>query len=304
MKKDGIVVIGSSNTDMVIRSRHLPVPGETILGGQFLMNAGGKGANQAVAAARLGGRVTFIAKVGNDVFGREAIQGLQGYGINVNFISTDRSSPSGMALILVDDKGENLISVASGANLKLQKADIDVAMDFIINASFLLIQLEIPMESVTYAITLANQVGTKVVLNPAPAQHLSDDLLSNIHIITPNETETALLTGIKVKDEVSARKAAKILKNKGINIVVITMGVNGAYILSDEVDQIVPAPKVQAVDTTAAGDTFNGALVVGLSEGLSLKAATEFANKAAAFSVSKIGAQTSAPNRNDLNLIM
>ncbi|MFT5164945.1 MAG: ribokinase [Saprospiraceae bacterium] len=303
MEKIGILVIGSSNTDMMIRTRHLPMPGETILGGEFIMNPGGKGANQAVAASRLKGEVTFVAKVGNDIFGREAIKGLKEQGIDTRFVTINNGIASGMALIMVDDKGENCISVASGANMSLQKSDIDNVRELIEQASFLLVQLEIPLDSVAYAIELAKQVETKVVLNPAPAQPLPDDLLAAIHIITPNETETALLTGIEVEGEVSARKAAKALRNKGVDIVVITMGVHGAYVLSDEVDQIITSPKVKAVDTTAAGDTFNGALLVGLSDGLSLIDAIKFANKAAAFSVTKIGAQASAPNKNDLNKI-
>ena len=304
MKKGGIVVIGSSNTDMVIQSGCLPAPGETILGGQFIMNPGGKGANQAVAAARLDGVVAFIAKVGNDVFGQEAVKGFQKHGIDTSFITIDNEAPSGVALIMVDDKGENCISVALGANSTMQKDEINKARKIIEQASFVLIQLEIPMEVVTYAVDLAKRLGTRVVLNPAPAQPLSDDLLSSLYIITPNETETALLTGIKVEDESTARKAARILKDKGVDIVLITMGGRGAYVLSDDDDQIVPCPKVIAVDTTAAGDTFNGALLVGLSDGISLTEAIEFANKAAAFSVTKMGAQTSAPNRNDLKMIL
>ncbi|MDA0196856.1 MAG: ribokinase [Bacteroidetes bacterium] len=300
MKKGGIVVIGSSNTDMVIQTGRLPAPGETILGGQFIMNPGGKGANQAVAAARLDGEVTFIARVGNDIFGQEAIKGFQEHGIDISCVAIDNESPSGVALIMVDDKGENCISVALGANLTMQKSDIDKAKELIKQASFVLIQLEIPMEVVTYAVDLAKSLGTRVVLNPAPAQPLSDDLLSSLHIITPNETETALLTGIKVEDESTARKAARILKDKGVDIVLITMGERGAYVLSDDDDQIVPSTKVIPVDTTAAGDTFNGALLVGLSDGLSLTEAVEFANKAAAFSVTKMGAQVSAPSRNDI----
>jgi ribokinase len=284
----------------VIRSGRLPAPGETILGGQFIMNPGGKGANQAVAAARLDGEVTFIASVGNDVFGQEAVKGFQGHGIDTDFIVIDQESPSGVALIMVDDKGENCISVALGANSTMQTSDIDKASELIEHASFVLIQLEIPMEVVAYAVKMASKTGTRVVLNPAPAQSLSDDILSSLHIITPNETETALLTGIKVEDEASARKAAKTLRDKGVDIVVITMGRSGAYVLSDEEDQIVPCPQVQAVDTTAAGDTFNGALVVGLSDGLNLRDAIEFANKAAAYSVTKMGAQASAPSRNDI----
>jgi len=300
MRNGRIVVIGSSNTDMVVRSRRLPSPGETVLGGQFIMNPGGKGANQAVAAARLGGNITFITRIGDDVFGKEALKGLRSHGIDTDFTGIDKNSPSGVALIMVDDQGENCISVALGANAAMQKADIDNAGEVIGHASFVLIQLEIPGEVVKHAIDLAGQKGVRVILNPAPAQPLSNDVLSALYIITPNETEAEMMTGIEVKNEKTARNAAKVLKAKGVNIVVITMGAQGAYVLSNKEDQMIACPSVTAVDTTAAGDTFNGALVVGLSEEMSLVDAIEFANKAAAYSVTKMGAQASAPSRNDL----
>ncbi|MDA0194483.1 MAG: ribokinase [Bacteroidetes bacterium] len=296
-----IVVIGSSNTDIVVQSGHLPSPGETVLGGKFIMTPGGKGANQAVAAAKLDGNVTFIAKVGDDVFGQEAVKGFQSYGINTEFIGMEKDSPSGVALIMVDAEGENCISVASGANAALTNADIDKARHIIGKASFVLIQLEIPIEVVLYAVDLARMEGIPVVLNPAPAQSLTDDILSALHIITPNELEAELLTGVRVANEATARQAAGILKAKGVDNVVITMGSQGAYMLSDDDDQMIPGYKVKVVDTTAAGDTFNGALVVGLSEGMSLVDAIRFANKAAAYSVTILGAQASAPSRNDIN---
>ena len=298
MNNGKIVVIGSSNTDMVIQSDHLPLPGETVLGGEFIMNPGGKGANQAVAAAKLNGKVVFIAKVGNDVFGKEAIKGFQSHGIDTNFVVVDKEFPSGVALIMVDDHGENCISVALGANAAMQNTDI--VKEVISQASFVLIQLEIPIDVVEYAVKLADKEGVRVVLNPAPAQVLSDDLLALLYIITPNETEAELLTGIKVENEETARKAAQVLKKKGVDIIVITMGSQGAYLLSGEEDQMIPGAKVKAVDTTAAGDTFNGALVVGLSEGMLIVDAIKFANKAAAWSVTKMGAQASVPSRTDI----
>lgn len=295
-----IVIIGSSNTDMVVQSEHLPVPGETVLGNQFMMNSGGKGANQAVAASKLEGDVTFIAKIGCDVFGEEAIKGFQSHNINTDFIISDKESPSGVALIMVDANGENCISVALGANAELMPSDIDQALPIISKAQFILIQLEIPLETVEHAVSLANHEKVNVVLNPAPARALSDDLLASLYCITPNEIEAEILTGIKVNDKFSAKKAAEILLNKGVEVVIITMGSQGAYILSDSEDSLVPCPAVKAVDTTAAGDTFNGALVVGLADGLSLVEAVKFANLAAAFSVTKMGAQTSAPTRKEL----
>lgn len=295
-----ILVIGSSNTDMVIKSSKLPSPGETILGGNFLMNPGGKGANQAVAAAKLGGSVTFIAKVGTDIFGANAIEGFRSHGINTNHIIKSAEAPSGVALIMVDAKGENSISVALGANAILSEVDLDQIEMVFKEADYLLIQLETPVYTVQHAIRLAKKHNTKVILNPAPAQNLPDTLFRDLDIITPNESETALLTGHEIKDESDVRHAAQLLKDKGVGTVIITLGSKGAYVYSDEEDEIVPCPQVTAVDTTAAGDTFNGALVVGLSEGMKMREAVAFANQAAALSVTKMGAQASCPARADL----
>lgn len=299
-KENRIVVIGSTNTDMVIKSNELPKPGETVLGGKFQMIPGGKGANQAVAAATLDGEVTFVTKLGNDMFGKQAISNFEERGIDTQFIRTDENTPSGVALIMVDDKGENSISVALGANNELNSIDIVNAEDVIANAAFVLIQLEIPVETVAHAIEIAAKHGTKVILNPAPARELSAEMLKNVAIITPNETETELLTGIKVTDEQSAQKASIKLNEIGVETVIITMGSKGAYVYSADVNRLVPSVKVEAVDTTAAGDTFNGALAVVLAEGTELIEAVDFANKAAACSVTKMGAQTSAPTRKEV----
>ena len=300
MAVNRIVVIGSSNTDMVIKTSKLPFPGETILGGDFFMNPGGKGANQAVAAARLGGDVTFIAKTGNDLFGKEAIQLFQMENIKTDHILTDASHPSGVALITVDENGENCIVVAPGANSSLNLEDIEKAKEELLNAEIVLMQLEIPIDTVDYAANLAFNEGKRVVLNPAPAVPLSDDLLSKLYMITPNETEAEILTGITVHDTESAILAAKILYAKGIKVVVITLGSRGALIYSGDVPKLVAAPKVIALDTTAAGDVFNGALCVALSEGMELEKGVEFACRAAAISVTRMGAQTSAPYRHEI----
>ena len=300
MSNKRIVVVGSSNTDMVVKSNHLPVPGETVLGGTFQMIPGGKGANQAVAAAALEGEVSLIAKVGNDLFGQDAKEGFLKKGIDITHVKVDENTPSGVALIMVDDQGENCISVALGANNELSPEDIDHSEGLIRDAAFLLIQLETPISTVDKTISLAKEHATTVVLNPAPAQNLSDEILRKIHIITPNETEAKILTGIEVNDLSSARKAAKTLKNKGIPIVIITMGSTGAYVMSDDHDELIPGIQVEAIDTTAAGDTFNGALTVALSEHMELREAIKFANAAAAISVTKLGAQTSAPTRDEL----
>lgn len=296
----GIIVIGSSNTDMVIKSVRLPSPGETILGGTFLMNPGGKGANQAVAAARLGGQVTLITKTGNDMFGAEASHHFNNEGIDTRFIIKDDRNPSGVALINVDEKGENCIVVAPGSNGSLSRSDINDEIFKTDPSDIFLIQLEIPVETVEFIARKAAGNGNRVILNPAPAMHLSEDLLRSLFLITPNETEARFLTGVDVHDLLTAEKAAKKLHNKGVTNVVITMGAYGAYILSGNVSKLIPAEKVNAVDTTAAGDVFNGALAVGISDGADIEEAVLFANKAASISVTRMGAQASAPYRNEI----
>ena len=298
--KKSIIVVGSSNTDMVIKADHLPLPGETILGGKFFMNPGGKGANQAVAAARLGGNVTFITKTGNDIFGKQSVQLLEEEGIDTSLIIADPLNPSGVAMITVDKKGENCIVVASGSNAELTPINLYNAKEKIEAAYIVLMQLEIPVATVEHVITVAAAANVKVVLNPAPVCALSDDLLQYVSIITPNETEAQMLTGIVITDDESVKKAAQILYEKGIETVIITLGPRGAMVLNKEDCVIIQAPKVVAVDTTAAGDVFNGALVVSLSEGNDILTATAFACKAAAISVTRMGAQTSAPYKNEL----
>jgi len=295
-----ILIVGSSNTDMVIKTLNFPAPGETILGGRFLMNAGGKGANQAVAAARLGGLVTFVGKIGDDIFGKQAVQQLEDEGINVDFVAVDPENPSGVALITVDRKGENSIVVAPGSNGTLSPIDFNKAIAELNASEFVLMQLEIPIPTVEHIAQLAALKQKKVILNPAPAAQLSDELLKNLYIITPNETEAELLTGIKVTDEESALNAASFLNKKGIEIVIITMGSAGAFLLANGKSEIIHSPKVEAVDTTAAGDTFNGALVVALSEGKTIQESIAFANKAASISVTRVGAQSSVPFRKEV----
>jgi ribokinase len=296
----GIIVIGSSNTDMVIKSKKLPIPGETLLGGTFLMNPGGKGANQAVAAARLGGNVTFVTKTGNDMFGAEALNLFKKEGIETKYIIKDANNPSGVALITVDENGENSIVVASGSNGTLSQYDINNKIFDAEQSDIFLMQLEIPLKTVEFAALKASSNGNRVILNPAPAQELSDEILSSLFLITPNETEAELLTGIKVHDEVTAGNAALKLIRKGVKNVIITMGASGAFILSGKISKIVPGIPVKSIDTTAAGDVFNGALAVAISEGLNLEDAVIFANKAASISVTRMGAQASAPYRKEI----
>ena len=297
-----ILVVGSSNTDMVIKAAHLPRPGETILGGTFFMNPGGKGANQAVAIARLGGPVTFICKTGSDIFGHQSQQLFEEEGINTSYVFSDSGNHSGVALITVDEKAENCIVVASGANANLLPSDLAKAEEAIELADLILMQLEVPMETVCFVADIAWQKGKKVILNPAPAHPLPADLLHHLYLITPNETEAEMITGVKITDESSAGEAARALSGMGVQHVIITLGSKGALIYSNGKAEMVPALKVEAVDTTAAGDVFNGALTVALSEGRSLKEAARFACKASAISVTRVGAQSSAPYRNEVDI--
>ena len=295
-----ILVIGSSNTDMVIKTEKLPAPGETILGGTFLMNPGGKGANQAVAAARLGGKVTFITKRGNDLFGNQAVGLLMREGIDAQFIVKDLEFPSGVALITVDSQGENSIVVAPGSNGRLSEDDIPTSVFENTKFDILLLQLEIPIKTVEYSAITASEQGIKVILNPAPACKLPDRLLQNTWLITPNETEAEAITGTEITDISSAYRAAVLIQQKGVKNVIITLGEMGAYIKSANFTGLVPGIKVTPVDTTAAGDVFNGALAVALSEEKDLQEAVAFANKAAAISVTRLGAQASAPYRSEV----
>lgn len=300
MNGNKIIVIGSSNTDMVVKSPSLPKPGETILGGTFLMNAGGKGANQAVAAARLGGDVTFVAKVGNDIFGKKSVEGFIQENINTDFVFVDEEAPSGTALIVVNEEGENCIVVAPGANARLLPADIEQVKD-ISEAAIILMQLEIPIETISTVIEIANASKRRVIINPAPAQKLAGELLNGLFLITPNETEAKLLTGVHVEDEATASKAADIFLSKSVQNVIITLGKQGAYFKNSQTQFMTEAPVVKAMDTTAAGDTFSGAIAVAITEDMDWKQAIEFAVKAASISVTRMGAQSSVPYRTEID---
>ena len=288
--KPKIVVIGSCNTDMVVKAGRLPVPGETVLGGTFYMNPGGKGANQAIAAARLGAEVTLISEI------------YRSEKINTEFIFTDQKSPSGVALISVDSYGENSIIVAPGASRSLSTEDIDKAKSKLEEADIILMQLEVPIETVEYAATIAKSYGKKVILNPAPASVLSNSFLSCVHTILPNRIEAEMLSGIKVIDEESAWRAAKAIGEKGIENVVITLGKDGAYVKEKEEYTMIPAKEVETIDTTGAGDVFCGAFSVYLSENHTLTESVEFANAAAALAVTRMGAQSAIPYKREIAL--
>ena len=298
-----ILVIGSSNTDMVVRADRLPRPGETVLGGTFFMNPGGKGANQAVAAARLGGQVAFVCKTGDDLFGSEARRLFREEGIDTSHLLTDPSAPSGVALITVDRQAENCIVVAPGANANLTPDDLRRAASAFEQADIVLLQLEIPMETVEQAALTARATGKRVVLNPAPATAIPARLLAALDLITPNETEAEAITGIGIADRRTADEAARRLAATGAKQVVITLGAQGALVYEAGQSRIVEGYPVRAVDTTAAGDVFNGALVVALAEGKPLEEAARFACKAAAISVTRPGAQGSIPTRAEVEAI-
>ena len=301
MSNKKIVVIGSSNTDMTVLADRLPVPGETVLGGKFAMGQGGKGANQAVAAQRLGGDVTFICKVGRDIFGENSIKEYQKDGMDTSKVMYS-DQPSGVALISVDTHAENCIVVASGANGDITVEDIEANRKDIEEAGILLLQLEIPVDAVVRAAKIGHEAGVYVVLNPAPACDLPEEIYQYLSLIIPNQTEIALMTGIEANDEEGAAKAVEALQSKGTKDVIVTMGSKGSMVYHEGQATFVPSRKVNAVDTTAAGDTYCGGLCVALSEGKDIIAAAEFATASSALTVQKRGAQDSIPYRKDIIL--
>lgn len=290
-----IVVIGSSNMDLVVKSPRIPSVGETILGGDFLMIPGGKGANQAVAAAKLGADVCFVARLGDDLFGRQSLSNFVQEGVDTTYVVSTGEAPSGVALITVDAAGNNVIVVAPGANQLLSPEDVGKARSSIALSGAVVAQLEVPLETVEFAGRLANESGVTFVLDPAPAQKLSAEFLKTVDVLTPNETEAQILTGLEVTDEDSARAAAGSLLESGVKAVILTMGEKGFLLATNEAAEFVPAIEVDAVDATAAGDAFSGSLAVKLAEGKTLRDAAVFANHVAALSVTRMGAQSSMP---------
>ena len=293
-----IVIIGSSNVDLTVRASRIPSKGETIFGAAPQTAFGGKGANQAVAVSRLGGDISFITKIGTDSYGNMMADNLVKEGMSADTVIRDVETPSGVAWICVDDNGDNSIIVMPGANCSMTKEDLRPYLALIKEADYLLMQLETPLEVVDYAASIAYENGVKVVLNPAPAQPLSDDLLSKIYLLTPNEKECRLICGENASDDVQAN--AEVLLAKGVKNVIVTLGEKGSLLSNVSGHAEVPAVKVNAVDTVAAGDTYNGALVVALSEGQDMIEAMKFATKASAIAVTRFGAQPSVPYRSEI----
>ena len=299
-----IVVIGSSNTDMVVKAPSIPRAGETLLGGAFFQAGGGKGANQAVAAARAGGTVTLVAAVGDDALGSERIGAFAREGIDASQILRIPGQASGVALIVVDAAGENCIVVAPGANGSLGPERIRELEPVLAAADVVVLQLEIPLETVAEAVRLAAAHGVRVLLNPAPGRPLPDEVTSRVTVLTPNETEVELLTGIAPDTPEARGEAASMLLARGAGAVVLTLGSAGAYLATADGHEIVPGHRVTPVDTTGAGDVFNGALAVALAENRDLADALRFANAAAAISVTREGAQPSAPMRHEIDRLL
>lgn len=296
-----LVVVGSLNMDLIVRTPHLPRPGETVLGRNFMTAPGGKGANQTVAAAKLGANVHLIGCVGKDDFGQALRENLRTAGANDGHVSTITSAATGIAIIQVDDGGQNTIVVAPGANAHVTRENVDAARSIIAASQAVIAQLEIPLDAVWYALHLARAANVLTILNPAPAQPLSSELLSFVDVLVPNETEAAQLTGVEVKDEVSAEQAARRLRAQGAHAVVVTLGERGALALNEDKVWHVPPYHVKAIDATAAGDAFVGTLATVYAAHRDLEAALHEASAAGALAVTKLGAQPSMPTRAELN---
>lgn len=299
-----LVVLGSVNADHVLQVPSFPRPGETLHGRNYQVIPGGKGANQAVAAARLNADTGFIACVGDDAFGINIRESFKLDGINISGVKMQPNCPTGIAMIQVSDSGENSICISAEANAKLTAQVIESDLANIGAANYLLMQLETPIDGIIKAAQFAKENRTNVILNPAPARELPDTLLACVDVITPNETEAQVLTGITVNDDQSAQLAANELHKKGIEIVLITLGAKGVWLSQNGRGVLIPGFKVDATDTTAAGDTFNGALVTGLLEDMPLESAIKFAHAAAAISVTRFGAQTSIPTRKEVDAFL
>jgi len=296
-----VLVIGSTNVDFLIRSEKIPSMGETVTGGVFMQNFGGKGANQAVGAARAGGDVTFITCLGQDLYAEELLRSFKNDGIDTKFVFKDKASATGSALILLDKEGNNCISVAPGSNYKLMPHHIDRALDVFLEAGMIIVQMELSLETTYYIFELAKKYVKKVLFNLAPAMPFNKDVLKQVYAFVVNEVEASMVTGLRVETDEEIQRAAGDLLAMGPKVVVITLGSNGSFIASSEYSQYVPSFRVKAVDTTAAGDVYCGSLAVALVEGKTLTEAVRFAGAAAAISVTRLGAQPSAPSRKEID---
>lgn len=300
-----VVVVGSANTDMIVHCDYIPTPGETVLGGEFVSAAGGKGANQAVAAARLGAEVTFIARLGTDMFGDRAIENYKTEGINTDAIVRDSNAPSGVALIMVDSQAQNIIAVAPGANSRLSSSNVESAEALIAKADVMLLQLEIPLETVTVAARIARRQGVRVILNPAPATELSSDLLGFVDVLTPNNGEAYRLIGLAPDDPTPRDEVAQTLRERGTQVVVMTLGEEGALIAGPGGTVTVPGFDVNPVDTTGAGDGFNAGLAVALARDPDdLQGAVRYANAVGALTTTQVGAQPSLPRQSAVEALL
>jgi ribokinase len=292
-----ITVVGSINMDLIVRAPWIPKPGETIIGSDFQTAPGGKGANQSVAAARLGGSVTHVGRLGADAFGDQLLDSMGGAGVDCGTIIRDKDEPTGVALIVVDDQGENSIVVSSGANMKLTPGDVELVGDVIAGSDILVLQLEVPLETVVRSAQIAQENGVTVVLNPAPARELPDELLAAVDILIPNESEIELLSGVPASEDSQSKAAVDMLLELGVRQVILTRGARGALVADGNQVESVPAFQVRAVDTTAAGDAFVGGFSVALGEGRPVIDAVRWGNAAGALAATKLGAQPSLPGR-------
>lgn len=290
-----ICVIGSLNMDLVVNVEKMPKAGQTLLGSNFKEVPGGKGANQAVAMARLNGNVTMIGKVGNDSFGETLVNSLKKDNVNTDYIQVEEG-PSGVALITVDKNAQNSIVVAPGANYKLTKEDIEKNIDAIKNSDIVVVQLETPLETIKYALKKAKELGKYTILNPAPAVVLEDEIIENVDLLTPNETELEIISQKSIGNEDDINKCAQIMINKGVKELIVTLGSKGSLYINKETSMFKNAYKVEAIDTTAAGDSYTGALAVAIACGKDMEYAMDFASKVGALSVMKEGAQSSLPS--------
>ena len=298
--KPKVVVVGSFMMDLVVKAERRPRKGETLIGDEFGMFIGGKGTNQAIAAARLGAQVHMVGRLGTDLFGDMFISALDKDGINTPFIARDPEVGTGVGTPVIDAQGDNSIIIIPRANMRLSIEDVNKAEEAISEADVLLLQLEVPIPSSQRAAEIARVGGATVILNPAPARELPDDFLRYIDIVTPNETETEMLTGVEVTDPLGAERAAKNLLDKGMSAVVLTLGERGALLLTQETTKAIPAYKVEVVDTTAAGDAFGGALATAIAKDEPLEQAVASANAAGAIAVTIMGAEPSMPTQQQL----